>query len=265
MDKLPSPIGPSAQIPLLTGCRLRFTKALAAQVSPWALTSLFPRLVRELEDVPKTRHTKLENTIRLLGQAGGPSVDGDVWDLFHTIPRDLLESLVLGTVAFDHSRTQNRVTGLDNNGPGIYILGLSIVGRDGQFLDGRELDLLIQDLQTYIQGSTVLRRKKPAATRSATERAAVQLVTDVDFTYGVGAAGRPRFICDAENDALAGHLLSSLQARRQAMFALDRRRLSAAFSRRSTSGAAEMCAVALSRTSLARRSRHWPAPTSSLR
>ncbi len=216
MDKLPSPIGPSAQIPLLGGCRLRFAKALAAKVSPWALTKLFPRLVRELKHVPKTRNIKLEDTMRLFEQVGA-----DVWDLFHTIPRDLLESLILGTVAFDNSRAHNRVTGLMKNGPGIYVLGLSIIGRDGQFLNGKELDLLILGLQTYIHGSSVLRGAKPAANRSVTEKAAVQLVARVDSTYGSGTPGCPRFICDDENEALAGHLLSSLQARRWAMFAAD--------------------------------------------
>lgn len=171
--------------------------------------------MRELNNVPKTKTIKLGDTIYLLSSVGGPSAQGDTWDLFHTIPRRVLESLMLGTVAFDCSRTQNPLTGLQEDGPGVYVLGLSIAGRHGQFLNAMEMTVLVHNLELYMQGCKVL--LDPLHVVTAANQAAVGFMSLVDSAYGTAMPGAPRFICDDENQKAAKHLLASFCARRDAM------------------------------------------------
>ena len=46
-------------------------------------------------------------------------MSGNIVEIFHSIPRDMLESLMLGTVAYNNCHAQTQVTGLSNDGPGL--------------------------------------------------------------------------------------------------------------------------------------------------
>ncbi|GAB1316793.1 hypothetical protein MFIFM68171_07003 [Madurella fahalii] len=203
MDRLPNPLAPTAQFPLMTGFRLEFAKALQTKVSPFALTRLFPDLIRDLEKHANFQIVKLEDTLKVLGQVGGLSVAGDVWDLFHSIPRNVLESIVLGTIAYDDCRTSGngRVTGLSGDGPGVYVLGLSIAGRQGEFISAKELRLLLDNLDTYILGYKFSSSQSSGPQKPPDKAArAADLVAKVDSAYGAPPTpGKPRFICDDAN------------------------------------------------------------------
>jgi hypothetical protein len=219
MDHLPTPIGPSAEIPLLEGYRLKFAEAIRDGKSAWVLTTMFTGFISELEQLEKTRDIKLDATMALLAGVGGLSTPGDSWDVFHSIPRDLLGSVILGTVAFDSGRPQNRVTGLSDDAPGIYVLGLSISGRDGKFINANELKVLIGNLKTYVRG---YRYQLEGAPSVEAGDAAAELVAEVDGAYGAPATpGTPRFICDKVNLLAAKPLLKSLIKRYNIMIQQD--------------------------------------------
>jgi hypothetical protein len=221
MDLLPTPAKPSAQIPLLTGMRLQLAEALQEKTSYWALTTMFPQIVRRLNELPKPRDIKLEDTMRLFAQVGGPAVSGDIIDIFHSIPRNMLESLILGTVAYDNCRLQNRVTGLSNDGPGIYVLGLSIAGRNGQFLNAGELEVLIKNMEEYLFGYECWSGGLHQTPRAV---AAAALIAEVDSAYGspkTPGPGKPRFIEGASHVENVLALLASLRTRMDASKAED--------------------------------------------
>lgn len=213
MDQLPSPIGPSAKIPLLEGCRLRFAQGFENDASAWALTSLFPKVATELDALPNL--IKLDKTIDLFNRAAGFLAKGDISDMFHAIPRSMLESVILGTVAFDRHRTHGRLRGLAEDGPGIYVVGLSIVSRGGRFVDASELNALIKNLEKYIVGADLLLDDWDPTAATASERAAVALVTTVDVRFGRPPPGatKARFITNRDNVQAAGYLVASLRRR----------------------------------------------------
>ncbi len=217
MDKLSTPVGPSAQVPLLEGTRLEFAKAFKAQASSWALLSLLPGLIRELRNVPYFRDIKLEGTTRLLSSVGGPTVPGDVGDIFMSIPSDALESLVLGTMAFDNNRPQNRVAGLNGDGPGIYVLGISIINRAGEFLDADELKVLITNMKRYLRAYDTVQGANGDSAQAATD-----FLAKIDNTYGKSSTpGVARFVTSDGNAKATRFLIASLQRRYDALCAVD--------------------------------------------
>jgi hypothetical protein len=201
MDRLPVPLGPSAEMPLMKGFRRKFVAALQAGSSAWALTPLFPDLVRELNEVAKTRQAKLTKTSDMIGAVGSFNVAGGLMDILMSIPRNVLESVVLGTVAFDRCRAENPVIGLDNDGPGIYVAGIWIAGRRGKFINARELKVLIEDMEQYIQG--VRQAGRGLHTRAA--KAAWDFVQKVDTIFGPcpsAAQGEGRFLKSSSKEAV---------------------------------------------------------------
>jgi hypothetical protein len=175
---------------------------------------LFPDIVREL-----AQGNKLDDTMRLLGQMGDPSVTGGAWDIFHSIPRSVLQSIVLGTVAYDDSNAMplGPLDSLSDDGPGVYVLGLSIAGRMGEFLDLNELDRLLINLRTYIKGCRYLAENDKTHPKPGS---AADLVSKVDSAYGTHMEpGKPRF-CEG-NFNTAWRLYNSLRRRYRALKAVD--------------------------------------------
>ncbi|KAL2174233.1 uncharacterized protein P884DRAFT_302821 [Thermothelomyces heterothallicus CBS 202.75] len=214
MDQLPTPLVPSASIPLLQGMRLRFVQVLKDKKSFWVLTTMFPRFVSELERLPKIQNIKLDETTGMLSRMGGPATPGDVWDILHSIPRNVLESLVLGTVAFDSNRSVNRLRGLSSDGAGVYVAGLSIAGRGGKFLNLGELKVLIMHLERYIAGYKASVSQSAGNQQTPAAIQALDLVARVDAAYGGQAVrGTPRFITDEISLEAAAHLVASFKSR----------------------------------------------------
>ncbi|KAL1835761.1 hypothetical protein VTJ49DRAFT_6100 [Mycothermus thermophilus] len=119
VNQLPDPLAPYASIPMFSGFQLEFIQALEIGVSHWGLTSLFPGLVAELLKVD------LDRLAGLLGSVGSLSTPRDIFQIFHRIKRDVVASVVLGTVAFDTHESRShgeRLRGVSSDGAGIYIL-----------------------------------------------------------------------------------------------------------------------------------------------
>jgi hypothetical protein len=84
----------------------------------------------------------------------GMNADFRRFALFHAIPRPALESLVLGTVAYDYhgNRCISREHYKHKGGFGIYAIGLLVDGRNGAWLTANELNALVANLEKYVRG-----------------------------------------------------------------------------------------------------------------
>lgn len=99
---------PTGQIPLLSGNRLALTTALLQGKSYYELGLMFQELADEARKIPKylQGHNQNDDYVTRLEEMGDPG--SVIWRIFHTIPRRVLESLVLGTFAYDFLRKSDR-------------------------------------------------------------------------------------------------------------------------------------------------------------
>lgn len=81
--------------------------------------------------------------------------DWTALELFHAIPRDLLTSIVQGTVAFDCENQQHRYDESTTD-PGVYVIAISIKDRGGKFLNWNEYQAVIASLRTYLRAFEAL-------------------------------------------------------------------------------------------------------------
>lgn len=233
MNTLPAPVAATAQIPLLSGARSKLAQALKDGASYFELALLFePTLVKYLR-AQKTYALDLEDCCRYLEEAKRGA--GDMFELFYTIPRKALESIVLGTVAYDVSNTVHgpgsEGMSYEIKGCGIYVVGISINGRNGEFLTGNELQELADNLDKYILGcrmgagvhNGILERSR----LTQDQQNAIDFAVEVDKTYGtwvhvVDRKWKPRYLLpnDRHNSRMSA-LLRSLQARAREAKRLD--------------------------------------------
>ncbi|KAK4456902.1 hypothetical protein QBC42DRAFT_256854 [Cladorrhinum samala] len=215
MEFIPA-LKPTPEIPLLQGWRLDFIKSLKDNASPIHLMTLFPRIFREVQN--SVKHSKVINlsTSRdSFGSATGVPVESYTWELFHCIPRSVLQSVVLGTVAYDNSRPgADALKGYFSNGSGIYVIGVSVADRSGKFLNRKEYRVLVSNLTTYIkEASTSLHNKQQPPS---------VLIQKTDRMYGEPAdPSKPRFTPDAGGLDNARRLLRSVKERYDALKSLD--------------------------------------------
>ena len=71
--------------------------------------------------------------------------------LLHAIPSDLLASIIRGTVAYDFLRGGRKPHQYSKKTGGTYVAAVSISGRDGKFLSGKELGTLASLIEDYIE------------------------------------------------------------------------------------------------------------------
>ncbi|KAF3059410.1 hypothetical protein GL218_04934 [Daldinia childiae] len=99
LDWKPSdPLGPDKRVPLLSGRRLEMFKALEDHDNYYELSLMFPALANDMENfgskLPASREASLQIHQDHVNQR-------PMGILLHAIPKDMLRSLILGTVAFD--------------------------------------------------------------------------------------------------------------------------------------------------------------------
>lgn len=76
------------------------------------------------------------------------------------IPLDLIKSILAGTVAYDnHAKPSTDWYPL--SGPGIYVVGLKVDGRNGKFLSRNEISRLRALLERYCQGYLAIQMQSP--------------------------------------------------------------------------------------------------------
>ncbi|KAK4460676.1 hypothetical protein QBC42DRAFT_288332 [Cladorrhinum samala] len=218
MDFVPD-LEPTTSVPILRKANLEFAKAFKAKASPIQLMTLIPGIFDELRVRPNDCGLTLNVSKAKLAKSEGIAPQSLMWALFHAIPRDVLESMVLGTVAYDVAK--DNVNGYDSNGSGVYVLGISISGRDGEFLNIREYATLLQNMKRYLKGCRDIYEPTPDRD-AATKAADKDLISQVDNVYGVQPEPRkPRWVTDSQNLIFAEHFYQELRARTRALCQLD--------------------------------------------
>lgn len=220
-EKNPRPTG---QIPLLSGNRLALATALLQGKSYYELGLMFQKLADEAQRIPKylQGQNPNEDYIMRLEEMSDPG--SAVWRIFHTIPRQVLTSLVLGTFAHDFLRTRDRPEHYrDMQGFGVYAVAIAVAGRDGAWLKPRELTTLIDNLERYIEASISYYEHEGLAPGGQAQRE-WDFVAKIDNMFGQHAKeDGPRFVKSGEDHVLASWraLVTSLKLRRDMSLAID--------------------------------------------
>ncbi|KAK4195495.1 hypothetical protein QBC40DRAFT_301115 [Triangularia verruculosa] len=207
-------IGPTTEVPLLSGARLTLARELNSGASYAKLLTFMPLFLQELEDKPaETQPCRLRKTKQMLNPPYGPAYSGACGMIFHSIPEDVLMSLIKGTVTYDIHN--NSITPYNPDGPGVYALGLKIQERNGRFLNADEYKILLDNLQRYIK---IARRMLNAIPLLQPE---LDFVDSVQSQIGEWDKQECRFINSGSNLANAELLLESLRKRYNALKAKD--------------------------------------------
>lgn len=175
----------TAELPLLEGMRLRWTRCLMRGDSYFAMQGLVYQMGEEAarmpdylicsygmmrknedddddeykddeeEDEQSSDDVEYKNRTERFLKTGMDTTRNFV--ILQAIPRDMLKSIVLGTVAWDYyprpgNALRNHYRKPTKGGYGIYVFGLAVDGRDGKWLTANELDRLVGDLKRYVRG-----------------------------------------------------------------------------------------------------------------
>ncbi|KAI1047162.1 hypothetical protein LB505_013077 [Fusarium chuoi] len=185
----PRPAERSADMPMLwdeAHCRL-----IDSCVRNESLVELFLQLRKLADDLDGNQTMKDNNFLVASTVNALRNYDWTMCEILHSMSVPVVRSIVKNTFAFDvHNRTITpfRIPHgkLDEDVPGVYVIGLMIPNRGGQFLNTRELELLIQDMKLYTQGYEAFVKHdgwKSAAMTSGEDKAR-RLVKAVDNSSG---------------------------------------------------------------------------------
>ncbi|KAK1752910.1 hypothetical protein QBC47DRAFT_362767 [Echria macrotheca] len=205
------PIEPIAQLPDLSGWRLELVKELKKESSVFTLTFRLDGLIEEL------KANGCRTTAERMQQLVLPNPMGNearlMWDSFHTIPREVLNSVVLNTVAYD------KPTSYPVSFTGVYVMGIALAEHDGKFLNAIEMDVFIENLTGYIEGS---RPFCEVANPAQIPNQFPQPVKDIDNIYGT-YKGRVKTRCIPDASALenAQRFLEQFRKRKTLLEAKD--------------------------------------------
>jgi hypothetical protein len=127
--------------------------------------------------------------------------DESAFILLHCIPTDLLASIIRGTVAYDFRRDGRKPRRYSKKTGGTYVAGLSISGRLGKFLSGREMERLAANIDKYIKAyDDFVMNGDTWDAGSAVSREQKRFVASVDNVYGKASRDEsPRFIRNPVN------------------------------------------------------------------
>ena len=175
----------TAEIPVIEGSRKSLIEALISDVSLFGLTTMLHEVENE---ACKAQCFSLWNTGQILRQLcrmdkHSPNAF-DAWEIFHAIPREILKSIVLRTVGYD---AYQGMRGYGKNGPGIYLLSISIEGRDGRFLTWTEMETLVKNMAKYLEGARIILGVVPKGTYGHWQQKDLEAFTrGIDATYVTG-------------------------------------------------------------------------------
>lgn len=134
--------------------------------------------------------------------------------LFLAIPRAMLESIVLGTVAWDYDRARGPGTRdhyTDCSGFGIYVVGVSVSNRGGAWLTANEIKVLIATMSRYIRGYQAW--EHGGQSWAPGDRELQEFVASVDNQFGIHKSKVPRFVNSPDGKLGMEDLIKSLQRR----------------------------------------------------
>ncbi|KAK1495356.1 hypothetical protein CTAM01_08485 [Colletotrichum tamarilloi] len=203
---------PSSKTPLMDGVRVDMLKVLERGDSLYELTLCFPDIANELiaAGMPKQPDCTIAQ-LRL-----DHVRDWETTEVLHIIPRDLLRSIIKGTVAMDFGSNRPHDYDEDSNEAGIYVIAVSVDGRDGRFLDWSELGELITTLQTYADAYTIHKRGAP---RGIAELVKTSIAKEIDLAVNEQwTPAETRFIGNDTQHQHVTAFIGNLQRRRTPMF-----------------------------------------------
>lgn len=138
----------TAETPMMDGLRLEMLQALESDDSCFTLAGMMPRLRAEAQlHGPELRCTAKASVLK--------DERCDMFLLLHHVRREVLRSVIRGTLAWDMCQT--RGLGVwrtdDRTLPGAYVTSIAVKGRQGAFLTGNELRRLQSDVLLHAQAA----------------------------------------------------------------------------------------------------------------
>ncbi|RYP67452.1 hypothetical protein DL771_007230 [Monosporascus sp. 5C6A] len=135
MDPVTVKPGRCAELPVHNPLGERLVEMLDQGKSLAAIFPVVKAMAGRFAEQDRIRCSKTKDAVE-----DGSQSEGELLVLFHTINRKTLRSLVLGFLAFDLHKegTKNWENVYAPNGPGTYVIAVSIKDRDGMFLSRQE-------------------------------------------------------------------------------------------------------------------------------
>ncbi|KAI1808774.1 hypothetical protein F4811DRAFT_558879 [Daldinia bambusicola] len=173
----------SAKIPVLRDTAKKMIEMLDNGASYDELFVTVKVLAKEWETQDHVAHAK----VVALFEDRDTQEYKDLRVLFHTIHRQVLRSLLLGTLPYDlHDKDHpNWKYIYEGHGAGAYLIGLSINGRRGAFLNREEIEVVIGHLQDYKEGCEAWMKIKGSYDQEGLtdeEQSSLRKALDIDNT-----------------------------------------------------------------------------------
>ncbi|RBA18434.1 hypothetical protein FPRO05_10729 [Fusarium proliferatum] len=186
---VPPPAKRSAEMPMLWDEGHR--SLIDACVRHKSLLELFLQLSR-LADVLDENQTMKDNDFPVFSTVNAlRNYDWTMCELLHSMSVEVVQSIVKNTFAFDVTNSNIKPFRLpsvlhDEKTPGVYVVGIRMKDRDGQFLNINELEVLIRDMKLYVEGYEAYARHDgwTSANMTVAERRAINMVNAVDSHSG---------------------------------------------------------------------------------
>lgn len=233
------------QVPLLTGLRQQLTKSLLQGESYYSLMKYWPAMEEDAAKLPEYLLNQITQRNRERNKVAEDAGQSRPWpfetrteeylktlmrgnsrlfEVYHAIPRQLLQSLILGTVAWDYhpSRGSSRQKYDSKTDIGIYALGVAVKARQGAWLTANEIGAMIGHMQEYVAGydAWTVHQGQPTTPRDVQ---LAEFVTKIDTQHGTHDTPTlgPRFCGTASQKRGLQDLIKSLGERMRASLLLD--------------------------------------------
>ncbi|KAI1468286.1 uncharacterized protein F4812DRAFT_361139 [Daldinia caldariorum] len=205
----PDPLGPDKRVPLMRGRRLEMFKALEDHDSYYELSLMFSALAGDLQQLGANLPGSSSAALKIRQDKTNKRA---MCILLHSILKDLLRSVILGTVAFDMISPTRKPAHYAADGPGAYVAAMAIDGRDGKWLNRDEIRDLIKTLNMYVKAYEAwkIHKGKPD---NAEARDLDKFAREIDTQYGSRYAEQPdemRFVNHDDATAKTQFFMNSL-------------------------------------------------------
>lgn len=240
----PKKTAPTVAIPMVDGTRLQLAELVRCGESYYTMAMQLPALADEAAKLPQYLISQFAEK-RVTATGGGISLE-DVgqdkkyktrtekylrtamdtdWRNFVTflsIPRPMLESIILGTVAWDYDAERGTDRGFYKQAQrfGIYVIGLAVQGRKGAWLTANEIMKLVTNVDRYLEAYDMWAEDEEWPKSGAGQRLK-DFVAKVDNQLGLHKTGGPRFLKTADGKEAMEDLAKGLRKRADLSLELD--------------------------------------------
>lgn len=213
----------SAQIPMMSDLQVRFVKQLDDDAT---YMDLFLTVEKMAQDLRNQDQVPCREMMRAVEE---DSEGKEMRLLLHSIPRPVLRSLVMRMLPYDfweRGSDNRRDLFYDFEGPGVYVMGLSVEGRHGEGWSINENIKLLAALKKYRNAIDACERRDAIdawgnSQFTAQEVEDLQVATDIDRQYSRseswdgGIFLMPRFASSSntEKSKHVNELISLLRSR----------------------------------------------------